>query len=200
MISISKLLRTTFFSGLIMAGLLSCSGSKQVVKSDNKSQDMHKTHMGNMMDVNKAVCVLYPTAGHNVSGTVVFTKQPEGVKVNIDIKGLKPGKHGFHIHEFGDCSASDGTSAGGHFNPGSKDHGGPMDSMRHAGDMGNIDANSDGKVITEYFDKSIMLSGPGSIIGHSIIVHDNEDDLKTQPTGNAGPRAACGTIGVAKNQ
>jgi Cu-Zn family superoxide dismutase len=112
--------------------------------------------------------------------------------------GLKKGKHGFHIHEFGDCSAPDGTSAGGHFNPEGKMHGAPVDMSRHAGDMGNIEADESGKAHLEYIDPMMSLTGDHSIIGRSVILHQNEDDLKTQPTGNAGPRIACGVIGVAK--
>ena len=156
------------------------------------AQDMHT------MSVNKAVCVLYPTQGNNVSGTITFTKTEQGVKVVADIQGLAKGKHGFHIHECGDCTDADGTSAGGHFNPMGKSHGAPMDMMRHAGDMGNIEADDSGKAHLDYVDTTISLSGESSIIGHSIIVHKNEDDLKTQPTGNAGARVACGVIGIGK--
>jgi Cu-Zn family superoxide dismutase len=146
----------------------------------------------------KAICVLYPTKGNNVSGTITFIPTEKGVLVKADLQGLTKGKHGFHIHDFGDCSADDGNSAGGHFNPEGKSHGAPMDMSRHDGDMGNIEADESGKGHLEYTDPMMMLSGPHSIIGRSVIVHQNEDDLKTQPTGNAGARIACGVIGVAK--
>jgi Cu-Zn family superoxide dismutase len=118
--------------------------------------------------------------------------------VVADLQGLTKGKHGFHIHEFGDCNSPDGTSAGGHFNPEGKTHGAPMDMSRHEGDMGNLEADDSGKAYLEYLDTVIKLKGPNSIIGRSIIVHKGEDDLKSQPAGNAGPRVACGVIGVAK--
>jgi superoxide dismutase, Cu-Zn family len=146
----------------------------------------------------KAICVLYPTQGNTASGTITFTKVDGGVKVVADLQGLSKGKHGMHIHEFGDCSATDGTSAGGHYNPMAMPHSGPMESMRHQGDMGNIEADASGKAHLEYVDKMIDLEGKNSIMGRSIIIHKGEDDLKTQPTGNSGPRIACGTIGVAK--
>jgi Cu-Zn family superoxide dismutase len=120
------------------------------------------------------------------------------VKVVADVTGLTPGKHGFHIHEFGDCSSSDGNSAGGHFNPTHKQHGAPDASDRHAGDLGNIEADASGKAHLEWSDKVMKLSGADSIVGHAVIVHEKVDDLKTQPTGNAGGRLACGVIGVAK--
>jgi Cu-Zn family superoxide dismutase len=144
--------------------------------------------------VQRAICTLSPTQGSTVSGTVTFAKVAEGVRVVADVQGLTKGKHGFHIHEFGDCSSPDGNSAGSHFNPHSKNHGSPDADNRHAGDMGNIEVDANGKGHLEYLDKSIELEGSGSIIGKSVIVHANEDDLKTQPTGNAGGRLACGVI------
>lgn len=146
----------------------------------------------------KAVAVLSPTANSKVMGTVTFTKVGDEVKVVADITGLTPGKHGFHIHEFGDCTSPDGTSAGGHFNPAKHQHGAPDASDRHAGDLGNIEADASGKAHLELSDKTIRLSGAESIIGHAVIVHEKVDDLKTQPTGDAGGRLACGVIGVAK--
>jgi len=146
----------------------------------------------------KAIAVLHPTAGNTVAGSVTFTKSGDEVRVVADITGLTPGKHGFHIHEFGDCSSSDGNSAGGHFNPTHKAHGAPDASDRHAGDLGNVEADASGKAHLEWSDKVMKLSGADSIVGHAVIVHEKADDLKTQPTGNAGGRLACGVIGVAK--
>jgi superoxide dismutase, Cu-Zn family len=148
--------------------------------------------------VTKAICVLYATQGNTASGTITFTQAENGVKVVADLEGLTKGKHGFHIHEYGDCSSPDGLSAGGHFNPEGKSHGAPMDMNRHMGDMGNVEADESGKAHLEYTDASLKLNGPESIIGRSVILHKSEDDLKTQPTGNAGARIACGVIGVAK--
>jgi len=141
-----------------------------------------------------AICKLNPTEGSKVTGTVTFSKVADGVRIVADVQGLSKGKHGIHVHEFGDCSSKDGSSAGGHFNPHSKSHGGPDDADRHSGDMGNIDVDANGKGRLEYVDKTITLNGTGSVIGKSVIVHANEDDLKTQPTGNAGGRLACGVI------
>ena len=148
--------------------------------------------------IQKAICVLTPTQGNTAGGTVTFLRTDQGIRVIVDVVGLSKGKHGFHIHEFGDCSAPDGTSAGGHFNPEGKTHGAPMDMSRHMGDMGNLEADESGKAHMEYTDPMMTFDGDHSIIGRSIILHKNEDDLKTQPTGNAGPRIACGVIGIAK--
>lgn len=156
---------------------------------------MHSDNKGN---ITKAICELYPTQGNVTQGTVTFEMTDEGMQVTVKISGLTPGKHGFHIHEYGDCTAPDGTSAGGHFNPSMHEHAGPNDAIRHEGDMGNVTADANGNVSMEYIDKMLTFSGDSSIIGRGIIVHADEDDLKTQPTGNAGPRVACGVIGVAK--
>jgi superoxide dismutase, Cu-Zn family len=145
-----------------------------------------------------AICVLLPTANNQARGIVKFTKQPNGMKIVADIEGLTPGDHGFHIHEFGDCSAPDASSAGAHFNPDLKPHGGPMDAERHAGDLGRITAGADGKAHLEAQDPTLSFSGARSILGRGMIVHAQTDDFKTQPTGNAGPRVACGVIGIAK--
>ena len=146
----------------------------------------------------KAIAVLNPTTGSTVAGTVTFTVSGDEVKVVADLTGLKAGKHGFHIHEFGDCSSPDAKSAGAHFNPANHQHGAPDTTDRHAGDLGNIEADASGKAHLEISDKVMKLSGSDSIVGHAVIVHEKADDLKTQPTGDAGGRVACGVIGVAK--
>jgi Cu-Zn family superoxide dismutase len=156
--------------------------------------DMQK--MGN--SPMKAIALLSPAKDKTVKGVVTFTQMDKGVRVYAHLEGLTPGKHGFHIHEFGDCTAADLTSAGGHFNPTQMSHGAPTDEMRHSGDLGNIVADEKGMAMLEWVDPMMQLSGPSSIIGHAVIVHAKEDDLKTQPTGNAGAREACGVIGIAK--
>jgi Cu-Zn family superoxide dismutase len=189
--TIVKNLRAISVFSLITASFIN-SGAQ------NMNGNMSMPMAASESKVHKAVCVLNPTQGNTVSGTIIFTKTNAGVMVVADLQGLSKGKHGIHIHECGDCTATDGTSAGGHFNPMSKSHGGPMETMRHAGDMGNIEADDSGKAHLEYTDNTISLEGEGSIVGRSVIVHKNEDDLKTQPTGNAGPRVACGVIGIGK--
>jgi superoxide dismutase, Cu-Zn family len=146
----------------------------------------------------KAIAVLHPTKGSNVEGVVTFIKTGDEVKVVADITGLTPGKHGFHIHEFGDCSSPDGKAAGGHFNPTNNPHAGHDAEKRHAGDLGNIEADIEGKAHLELTDKMMTMSGENSIIGRGLIVHEKADDLKTPPTGDAGGRVACGVIGIAK--
>ncbi len=144
----------------------------------------------------KAVVVLHPTEGNQVGGKVTFTAVEGGVRVAATIKGLSPGTHGFHIHEFGDCSSGDGKSAGGHFNPMGAQHGGPTVEERHVGDLGNIEADENGNAKLDVVDSHLAFSGASSVIGRGVIVHEKADDMSTQPTGAAGSRLACGVIGV----
>jgi len=149
----------------------------------------------------KGIAVLHPTAGNKVTGTVTFTPVADGVQVHAEITGLTSGKHGFHVHEFGDCSAADAASAGAHFNPTHKAHAGPDAPERHVGDMGNIQADASGKGTLEYVDHQISLTNEQrSAIGRSVVVHAKPDDLKSQPAGDSGARVACGVIGRAKSQ
>ena len=139
-----------------------------------------------------AVAVLTPTEGNDLQGTVTFTQTPGGVRVQANLTGLSAGtEHGFHVHQYGDCSASDGTSAGGHFNPHGADHAGPDAASRHVGDLGNSEATYD------RVDTHLAFEGESSIIGRAVIVHGGTDDLSSQPSGAAGPRIACGVIGIA---
>lgn len=144
----------------------------------------------------KATAVLKPTQGNSPQGTVIFLQEGSDIRVVVDISGLSPGKHGLHIHEYGDCSSADALSAGGHFNPGNKSHGCADSKERHLGDLGNIEADRSGKSKTDWIDKKISLTGSNSIIGRSVVIKARPDDCVTQPGGGAGPRVACGIIGV----
>ncbi len=156
------------------------------------------TIFANAQDVTKAVANLEPKSGSQVTGTVTFTKVGDDVQVVANLQNLKPGKHGFHIHEKGDCSAPDAASAGAHFNPTHAHHGGPDTVDHHAGDLGNVTADASGKAHLDWKGKWIALSGDNSVIGKSVVVHEKEDDLKTDPSGNSGARVACGVIEAAK--
>ncbi len=142
----------------------------------------------------KAVAQLNPTQNNKVHGTVTFLQESGGVRVKAEVTGLTPGKHGFHIHEKGDCSAPDGSSAGGHFNPGGMAHGAPDADQRHAGDLGNLVADESGKATLNWLDKHLSFTGTNSIVGRGVIVHAKADDMKSQPAGDAGGRIACGVI------
>jgi Cu-Zn family superoxide dismutase len=144
-----------------------------------------------------AVAVIHGFGDSHVKGVVHFTATADGVTIRGEITGLTPGKHGFHIHEFGDCSSGEAKCAGGHFNPEKKKHGAPDGEERHVGDLGNITADDSGKATIHMTDKLIALSGSHSILGRAVIIHAKADDLKSQPAGDAGDRIAGGVVGIA---
>ena len=162
----------------------------------------------------KGICVLTHCEG-NIEGIIEFEEKGSEVNIKLNIRGLKPGKHGFHIHEAGDLTDKC-QSACSHFNPTNKQHGGPKDKNRHVGDLGNITANKHGCVKKTMKDSLIKLKGKHSIIGRCVVIHKEEDDLgrgglhkqgdiidtkiheESLKTGNAGKRIACGVIGYSK--
>jgi Cu-Zn family superoxide dismutase len=145
---------------------------------------------------------LAPTKDSKVSGLVTFVQTADSVHVTAKVEGLTPGAHGFHIHEKGDCSAPDGSSAGGHFNPTSAPHGDPSHASKHSGDFGNITADAKGvatlDVKVPLAQLTLTEGSPVNALNRGVIVHTAADDYKTQPTGNAGGRLACGVITAAK--
>lgn len=144
----------------------------------------------------KAAAPLQPKSGTNTAGRVTFDQQAGGVMVVVSVTGLPPGTtHGFHIHEKGDCSAPDAMSAGGHFNPSSKPHGQISMPDHHAGDMNNLTADSAGNARAQFLMQDVTVgAGPNSVVGRAVVVHKDPDDYRTQPTGNAGGRIACGVV------
>lgn len=186
---------------IALAGVFLLLGACSSGNTSNEAATTHNEMTNNdepTTKISKAVCVMTPTEGNNVSGIVTFTQTDEGILIEADIEGLTEGKHGFHVHELGDISKSDGTSTGGHFNPDGVDHARHDDAVRHAGDFGNIIADENGKAHYEKIDTLISFSGENNIIGRGIIIHADEDDLVSQPTGNAGARVAHGVIGIAE--
>lgn len=172
---------------LLTAGLGACSHGP-----------MGHGGMGHMhgMSGPQATAFLAPTQGNSASGTLSFEQHGSHVMVVAVVGGLKPGQqHGFHIHEKGDCSAPDGTSAGPHFNPTGKPHGQPGKGEHHAGDMPALQANAQGVAQLRFHLEGVTLApGATSLIGRGVIVHAGPDDYSTQPTGNSGARIACGVI------
>ncbi len=189
--------RTWPITAALVLGLVAIVVLNQMVISDASGQAAPAAAPAKTStEVTKAICMVQPLGGSKVEGKVVFTKVDGGVEIVADLSGLTPGKHGFHVHEFGDCSMADGKCAGGHFNPEGKEHGNPDAAVRHVGDFGNVTAGADGKASYKRVDKMITFSGPHSIIGRAIIVHAAPDDF-SQPVGNAGARIGCGVIGIA---
>jgi superoxide dismutase, Cu-Zn family len=151
----------------------------------------------------EAVAQIAPTQGNTVTGSVALASSPQGVHVTGSIQGLKPdAEFGFHIHEKGDCSAPDGSSAGGHFNPTQAQHGNPTGPTHHAGDMLNIHSDAQGVAQVDVTAGGTTLHGdPGTdVLGKAIVVHEGPDDYTTQPSGNSGKRIACGVIATPSPQ
>jgi Cu-Zn family superoxide dismutase len=144
----------------------------------------------------RATAKLEPTKGNKTFGEATFEQVGDKVHVVVYVQGLKPGQeHGLHIHEVGDCSSGDGMSTKGHFNPHGKPHGHHGSGERHAGDLPSLKAAKNGRAkVDATMDIITVGPGPASIIGRGLIVHADPDDYKTQPTGNAGARIACGVI------
>lgn len=144
----------------------------------------------------RANAQLKPTKGSKTFGEATFEEVGGKVHVVIYVQGLKPGsEHGLHIHEAGDCSSGDGMSTKGHFNPFGMPHAGHTSAQRHAGDLPSLKADKSGRAKVDAMVDVITVSpGPASIVGRGLIVHADPDDFKTQPTGNAGARIACGVI------
>ncbi|KAG8190852.1 hypothetical protein JTE90_028347 [Oedothorax gibbosus] len=149
-----------------------------------------------------AICKIY---NGTIKGVIRFStaqRVTSPVSVTGEISGLSTGLHGFHVHQYGDLS-NGCTSAGGHYNPFGKQHGAPMDENRHVGDLGNIEALSDGVARIDIVDPQLRLCGPLSIMGRAIVVHALQDDLgrggneESKKTGNAGARVGCCVIGTA---
>ncbi len=172
--------------------------SPPVTDLDTTATPMSMDEEGTPTD---AIATLSPTEGNDVRGRVTFANTPEGVQIVAEISGLSEGMHGFHVHETGDCSAPDATSAGGHFNPDGHPHGAPdaPATERHEGDLGNLEAGVDGVARYERVDTYLALSGPASVIGKAVIVHAGQDDYTSQPSGDAGSRVACGVIEATEN-
>jgi Cu-Zn family superoxide dismutase len=146
----------------------------------------------------RAQCAIVGLGKHKgqVKGSLLLSELPDGgVKIDGVITGLTPGKHGFHVHEHGNCASVDGASAGGHFNPTRAPHGDTEATDSHVGDLGNIEANAQGKAIVSIVKKpAVLKKGPSSFLGKAFIVHGGADDLTSQPAGDAGGRIGCGVI------
>lgn len=165
---------------------------------------MHRTILIAVVVLSAAACTRGPTpatatltakSGSQVTGSATFTEKEGGLDIVVQAKYLTPGKHAVHVHEIGDCSAANASSAGGHFNPGGGSHGGPIDPHRHAGDLGNLDAGADGSgTLKIKTDALTVAPGERSVVGRAIAIHGDGDDFISQPSGNAGSIVACGVI------
>jgi len=149
---------------------------------------------GNMNDHSMAIATITPTQGNNASGTVSFNKGNNGVEISANFSDLPQGEHGFHIHLYGDCSASDGTSAGTHYNFEGSSKNPPGDIDRITGNLGMVSAGSNGSATA---DTTISNTSIKDIMGRAVIVHAKGNDMSQPPIGAAGARLGCGVIGHA---
>lgn len=173
-------------------------------EKENDSMDDTTTEMemenGDMVDDAEMMSVVVPMgskSGSSVTGSIAFTQMNGEVEMSVELTGLTPGSHAIHLHENGDCSAEDGSSAGGHWNPNSKEHGDWDQGTNHMGDIGNLEAAEDGTAsLTFSTDKWCLDCDDDSknIKGKGVIVHAVADDFTSQPSGAAGARVACGVI------
>lgn len=142
-----------------------------------------------------ATATLEAKSGSSLTGSATFTQVGDAVRLELHVNGAPDGEHAVHIHERGDCSAEDGTSAGGHWNPAGVDHGQWGHPPHHLGDIGNMTvADGHGMISLENAPWTIGDGGPSDVVGKAVIVHAGVDDFKTQPTGAAGGRIGCGVI------
>lgn len=180
--------------GLVLGLALVAFGCEEPERDTAHAQD----HVAAARDeVTHGVAVLHPTEGNEARGVVRFTSRDGEVRVTADLEGIPPGRHGFHVHQLGDCSAPDASSAGDHFDPEDEPHALPPAEPRHAGDLGNIDASSDGRARYEANLHGFTIGGgENAVLGRAVIVHA-DPDTGQGPSGESGARIACGVIGVA---
>lgn len=171
-----------------------------IAEEHGAAMDADHAAMKSEHKLDKLVAVIRPVGDSNVMGTVVFERVAGGIKVTAQVGGFEPGSmHAIHVHEFGDLASDDASSAGGHFNPEGHDHGLPDQDKRHAGDLGQMKADSNGATDYEVTVKNISIDpGPHCILGRAVIIHEKGDD-GGQPTGNAGSRIGAGVIGISKD-
>jgi superoxide dismutase, Cu-Zn family len=145
---------------------------------------------------------LTPTEGNSANGVLLLQAENGALRITGHVDGLQPNaEHGFHIHEHGDCSAPDASSAGGHFAPAGQPHGRPGTDPHHAGDMPNLRTDDSGHAMVDVRVDGVELGSGGSqdVVDRAVVVHRNPDDYQTQPAGDAGARIACGVIRLADN-
>ncbi|HXT21864.1 MAG TPA: superoxide dismutase family protein [Thermoanaerobaculia bacterium] len=188
---------------LLVAGVLiaGCKKDEEPVVSDSETAYGAPTPEATPVPtVTSDIAAAQLSGPGGASGTVTFTQEAAGVHVVARVQGAKPGKHGFHLHAGGVCEG-DFKSAGDHFNPTNAPHGDPAAAEHHAGDFGNIEVTADGTGNADFTTTMLSLgNGANDALGKAVILHEGVDDFKTQPSGNSGPRIACGIVQRAQGQ
>ncbi len=189
----SKLIVPSVFAFTMLACMSACNtGNKQASEDQTQEESVQEEPA-----MPTATAVMEAASGSNVTGEAIFTDEGNGtIRFELTVENLSPGEHAVHLHEKGDCSAEDGSSAGGHWNPTMKPHGKRGEGPCHKGDVGNMAVGNDGKGIMDVRVDGWTIDGPDStnVLGKAVIVHEKADDFTTQPTGNAGGRLSCGVI------
>ena len=180
----------------LFALLIAACSSEDLPDTKTETVEAPKKAADYGQEVESANAKLRPKSGSSVEGSVSFRHDAErnGLLISIEASGLEPGLHGFHIHETGNCSGENASTAGGHFNPENNEHGDPNNASSHAGDLGNIRVADDGSVQHRVFSKTLTFTGETSVVGKAVVIHQQADDLESQPSGAAGKRVACGVI------
>jgi Cu-Zn family superoxide dismutase len=182
---------------IMLCFAISCKENKKEAETESE-MNMEEMAPEQTNETKEVVVKMEPKSDSNVSGNVFFKEANGLVTVTVVVDGLTEGTHAIHIHEKADCSAADGTSSGGHWNPTAQPHGkwGSPEGY-HKGDIGNMEVGADGKgtMTMSTNEWCIDCGDPNKdILGKAIIVHEGTDDFVTQPTGNAGGRVSCGGI------
>jgi Cu-Zn family superoxide dismutase len=175
-----------------LALVVACGGTTR----ESSGTEPHDESAAASPDLMTAIASIEPKSGSTLSGTATFEGGAGEVALVLEVENAPPGAHAVHLHEIGDCSAPDGKSAGGHWNPGGVDHGQWGKEPFHLGDVGNLEVGDDGKgsltMMTDLW--SIGTGSENDVVGRAIIVHQSVDDFVTQPTGAAGGRIGCGVV------
>ena len=184
---------------LVAALVLALAGCASTAPTSKPEAKAAKKPIPAISTAKRAQANLASASGSLVSGKLILVPMGDGVHLTGEVGGFSPGSsHGFHIHEKGDCSAADGSSAGGHFNPSAQPHGRAMQGAHHAGDIDNIVADANGVARVNAHVMGVTLGGGAAndIAGRAIVVHAAPDDYISQPSGNAGARVACAVIRI----
>jgi len=192
-------MRHTLLSAAIVVMVAACSSTSGTKPSPSATPT--PTPVPTTSTAKSATANLASASGSLVSGKLTLVPMRDGVHITGEIGGLGAGKtHAIHVHEKGDCSAVDASSAGGHFNPTGNPHGRAGTGTHHAGDMDNIVADADGVAKINIHLMGVTLGGGAfnDIAGRAVVVHAAADDYRSQPAGNSGARVACGVINVTQ--
>ncbi len=184
--------------------LLAACGDADTAATDTmaETETTEQTMSPGGAEAGNVVNAMLMDADGNSVGEAILASTEGGLQLNLSLEGLPPGEHGVHIHETGDCSAADFTSAGGHWNPTDNQHAMPSDDMHHLGDLGNITIADDGTASMEMMIEGATIDGENALMdddGAAFVVHSGADDGTTQPSGDSGSRIACGVFEVRES-